>query len=152
MEKTKKNQKTTLTNLSFDTKIRVRFSETDPLGIVWHGNYIIYFEDGREAFGKAFGLSYLDVKANGYVTPIVKSSCEHKLPLTYGEMAIIKTTFVDTLAAKLIFKYTIHNVKGAVVCIGETVQVFLDENNELSLTVPPFFETWKRKMGLLPSA
>ena len=43
------------------TNIRVRFNETDPLGIVWHGNYLKYFEDGREAFGKEFGMEYLDM-------------------------------------------------------------------------------------------
>lgn len=146
MIETKKQPKTIITNLSFETKIRVRFSETDPLGIVWHGHYITYFEDGREAFGKAYGISYLDVKNRGYVTPIVKSSCEHKLPLTYGDIATIKTTYIDSLAAKLIFRYVIYNPKGEVVCTGETVQVFLDNNGDLSLTFPPFFEEWKRKV------
>ena len=44
------------------TNIRVRFNETDSLGIVWHGNYITYFEDGREDFGIKTGISYLDIK------------------------------------------------------------------------------------------
>ena len=132
-------------DLSCETNIRVRFNETDPLGIVWHGNYITYFEDGREAFGKKYGISYLDVKNKGYATPIVKFCCEHKLPLKYGDIAKIKTTFVDSLAAKLIFRYTIYNPEGAVVCTGETVQVFVDKNGELSLTFPPFFEEWKKR-------
>src|SRR5690606_17666498 len=81
-------------SLSFTEKIRVRFNETDPLGIVWHGYYIAYFEDGREAFGRHFGISYLEIKNQGYTTPIVKSVCEHKLPLRYGEVATIETTFI----------------------------------------------------------
>jgi len=48
--------------ISYTYEIRVRFVETDPLGIVWHGNYIQYFEDGREAFGRHHGISYLDPK------------------------------------------------------------------------------------------
>ena len=60
---------------------RVQFYECDPLQIVWHGNYLKYFEEGREAFCREHGLSYLDAKKNGYATPIVKSTCEHKLPL-----------------------------------------------------------------------
>jgi len=135
--------------ISFESTIRVRFNETDPLGIVWHGYYITYFEDGREAFGRAHDISYLDIKANGYTTPIVKSTCEHKLPLRYGEIAKIVTTYVDSLAAKMIFKFEIFNPKGEVVCTGETVQVFLDDDGELSLTQPKFFEDWKRKVGLL---
>ena len=53
-------------NLSESLIITVRFSETDPLGIVWHGNYIKYFEDGREAFGRKYGISYLNVEREGY--------------------------------------------------------------------------------------
>ena len=135
--------------ISFESTIRVRFNETDPLGIVWHGYYITYFEDGREAFGRAHNISYLEIKENGFTTPIVKSTCEHKLSLRYGEIAKIKTTFVDSLAAKMIFKYEIFNPEGKVVCTGETVQVFISDDGELSLIQPDFFNDWKRKMGLL---
>ncbi|MBB6679923.1 acyl-CoA thioesterase [Aequorivita sp. 609] len=134
--------------ISFTSEIRVRFTETDPLGIVWHGNYIQYFEDGREAFGREHGISYLEQKANGYTSPIVKSTCEHKLPLRYGDVATIKTTFVPSRAAKMIFKYKIYNPEGKEVCVGETIQVFLNEDGKLSLTMPEFFAKWREKMGV----
>lgn len=134
--------------ISYKSSVRVRFSETDPLGIVWHGHYIQYFEDGREAFGREHLLTYLDHKKHGYSCPIVKSSCEHKLPLRYGDVVTIQTTFVDSKAAKMIFRYKIYNSEGKVVCTGETVQVFLNAQGELSLTTPEFFKVWKSKMGL----
>jgi acyl-CoA thioester hydrolase len=137
------------TALTMSKDIRVRFNETDPLGIVWHGYYITYFEDGREAFGREHGISYLDIQANGYTTPIVKSICEHKLSLRYGDVARIETTIVDTPAAKMIFRYTIYDAKNEVACTGETVQVFLDSNGDLMITNPPFYEAWKKKVGLL---
>ncbi|MBP9793060.1 MAG: acyl-CoA thioesterase [Flavobacterium sp.] len=137
------------TQLTISHDIRVRFNETDPLGIVWHGYYITYFEDGREAFGREHGISYLDVQRSGFTTPIVKSECEHKLSLRYGDVARIETTFVDSPAAKMIFRYKIFDPQNKVVCTGETVQVFLDSNGNLSLNLPPFFENWKRKVGLL---
>lgn len=145
----KKASSENITALSVKHEIRVRFNETDPLGIVWHGNYIKYFEDGREAFGRAHCISYLQQKANGFVAPIVKSTCEHKLSLRYGDLATIETTYVNTLAAKMIFHYKITNTEGKVVCTGETVQVFVDDDGILSLTLPPFFETWKRKHHLI---
>ena len=135
--------------ISFTSEIRVRFAETDPLGIVWHGNYIQYFEDGREAFGRHHGISYLDQKDHNFSTPIVESKCEHKLPLTYGDVATIKTTYVDSEAAKMIFKYEIFNPAGRVVCKGRTVQVFVELGGELSLVAPQFFMDWKKKIGLL---
>jgi len=135
--------------LTISHDIRVRFNETDPLGIVWHGYYITYFEDGREAFGRHHGISYLDVDQNGFTTPIVKSVCEHKLSLRYGDVARIETTIVDSPAAKMIFVYKIFDKNNKVVATGETVQVFMNREGELMLTNPPFFEDWKRKVGLL---
>jgi acyl-CoA thioester hydrolase len=144
----KKEQFNSSDSLTVSKEIRIRFNETDPLGIVWHGNYITYFEDGREAFGRQHGISYLDVKKNGYTTPIVKSVCEHKFPLRYGEVATIETSFVNTPAAKMIFRYTILNAEKKVVCTGETTQVFLDNNDSLVLNNPPFFQAWKDKNNL----
>lgn len=135
--------------ISYTSQIRVRFVETDSLGIVWHGNYIQYFEDGREAFGRHHGISYLDQKAHNFSTPIVKSQSEHKLPLRYGDVATIRTTYIDSPAAKMIFRYEIYAPDGRLACTGETVQVFVELGGELSLTIPRFFLDWKRKVGLL---
>lgn len=134
--------------LSHRETVRVRFNETDPLGIVWHGHYIVYFEDGREAFGRKHGLTYLDIQNAGFVTPIVKSTCEHFLPLKYGETFIIETTFVNSVSAKMIYQYKIFNEQNQLVCSGETIQVFLDSDNQLCLYAPEFFQNWKDKMGL----
>lgn len=136
------------TALTVSHDFRIRFNEVDSLGIVWHGHYITYFEEGREAFGRKHGLAYLDVFANDYTTPIVKTTLEHKLSLRYGEVARIETTVVDTPAAKMIFRFTIYNDKNEVVCTGETVQVFIDKEGELMLTNPLFYTEWKRKVGL----
>ena len=147
--KSKKTENAGENILKVSHDIRVRFNETDALGIVWHGYYLHYFEDGREAFGRKHGISYLETKAQGYVTPIIKSSCEHKLPLRYGEIATVETTFINTPAAKIIFNYKVINAKGETVCTGETIQVFVDDNNNLSLTFPPFFKAWKDRNGLI---
>jgi len=137
------------TELTETVTIPVRFSEVDSLGIVWHGHYILYFEQGREAFGKAHHIDYLTVQRSGYTTPIVQSRCEHKLPLRYGDNARIVTSYVDTPAAKMIFRFRIYNDADQLVCQGETVQVFLDKDNNLVLGIPEFMLNWKRKVGLL---
>ena len=112
--KKKKQHYREVEELTVSEQIRVRFNETDPLGIVWHGYYITYFEDGREAFGRKHGISYLDIHAHGYTTPIVKSECEHKSPLRYGDIARVETTIVDTPAAKMIFRYKIFDANDKV--------------------------------------
>lgn len=135
--------------LTVEVETRVRFNETDALGIVWHGNYLTYFEDAREAFGRKYGISYLDMLNEGYVTPIVSSSCSHKYTLKYGDVIKICATYIVTKAAKIIFKYRIVNQENQLVCTGETVQVFLDKHNNLSLAIPPFYDEWKENLGAL---
>lgn len=148
MKKRKELSKEALA-LTVSHNFRVRFSEVDSLGIVWHGHYITYFEEGREAFGRQHGIAYLDVFGNGFTTPIVKSNCEHKLSLRYGDMARIETTLVDSPAAKMLFLFTIFDGENNIVCTGETTQVFLDNEGNLMLTNPPFYDKWKRKVGLI---
>ncbi len=134
-------------SLSHTIELAVRFNEADPLGIVWHGHYVRYFEDGREAFGQAYGLSYLDIYRNGYSVPIVKVQCDYLKSLRYGDAMIIETTFIPSIAAKLVFNYTIYNAATRErVAAGSTLQVFMDlQKNELQLINPPFFEAWKKK-------
>lgn len=138
------------TKLMVTHKIRVRFNETDALGIVWHGNYLKYFEDGREAFGRQFNISYLDAKINGFATPIVKTSTDHKLTLKYGDVATVETYYINCDSAKLIFRYIIKNQANQTVCTGETVQVFTSLiDDSMSLVLPDFFKSWKLSQGLL---
>ncbi len=136
--------------LSHKTEIRVRFNEADPLGIVWHGHYVRYFEDGREGFGKHFSLSYMDFYNVGLVVPIVSLQCDYKKPLRYGDNMIIHTMYEPTLAAKLIFRYEIFEAnKNILVASGSTTQVFVDGKTfELHLTPPAFFEQWKNKWNV----
>lgn len=135
------------THLTSQTPIRVRFHECDPLQVVWHGNYLKYFEVGREDFCRQHGISYIHARNNGVSTPIVKSLCEHKLPLKYGDECTVETLFINSEAAKIIFEYRIFK-DGDLVCTGETIQVFLNDNGEMLPTYPPFFLDWKLKMGL----
>lgn len=134
--------------LQHTTRFRVRFNETDPLGIVWHGHYITYFEDGREAFGEAFGISYRHILDNHFLAPVVKCTCEYKSPLRHGDWAEVETVFINNPAAKMTFRYTIFNTARQVVATGETIQVFTDMGGELVLTNPPFFTNWKTQHGL----
>lgn len=132
------------------TEVVVRFNEADPLGIVWHGHYIRYFEDGREAFGKKYGISYLDFYHQGLAVPVVSVQCDYKKPLRYGDTVIVETTFENSAAAKLRFSYRILDKKtSGVVATGSSVQVFVDVKTfVLQLTLPEFFETWKKNHQL----
>jgi acyl-CoA thioester hydrolase len=126
---------------------RVKFNDADPLGIVWHGNYLGYFEDGREYFGSKYRLTYLNIHEEMYSVPVVQSICNHKKPLKYGDEYSVKTIIIHTLAAKIIFHYEIYNQENELVCTGETTQVFLSKEGKLSLICPDFYESWKKQVG-----
>jgi len=125
----------------------VKFSEVDSLHVVWHGHYVRYFEDGREAFGKEYNLGYLDIYQYGFAVPLIDLEVKFKRILEYGDTAIIETKFINSPAAKLIFEYTIRSEKhGFIVCTGKSTQVFMiPQTKELYITIPPFFEEWKKK-------
>jgi len=128
------------------TEVSVRFNEVDSLGIVWHGHYIKFFEDGREAFGKEFGLRYLDVYEAGFATPIVNINLDFKKTVRYGDSVIIETTFINSPASKLIFHYKIFRASdNELVATGESTQVFVTLDYQLYITVPDFLKAWKKK-------
>ena len=107
-----------------------------------------YLEDGREAFGKTYGLSYLDFYGAGIAVPIVSIHCDYKRPLHYGDVLRIKTVYQPSAAAKLLFSYEIR--KGDfIVATGSSTQVFVDSKTfELHLTIPGFYEDWRKKWNI----
>ena len=132
------------------TTVKVRFGEVDSMRIVWHGHYIKYFEDAREAFGERFDLGYLEVYKHKVMIPIVKIDCDFKRPLKYGDTAIVEARFVNSDAAKIIFDYTIFRESDMEIsATGRSIQVFLTPDGELILTPPAFFIGWKKHWEII---
>ena len=135
--------------LVVEKELEIRFSEVDMMGVVWHGNYPLYLEDSREAFGAEFGLSYaLFIKENVFV-PIVKMDVDYKRPVRFGMRPVIRIEYVPTDAAKVIFDYKLYDKEsGDVFLTARTVQVFMDRDYKLMWFSPDFYTQWKRQMGL----
>jgi len=128
----------------------VRFSEVDPMNVVWHGSYALYFEDAREEFGRKYGLSYQLFFENGCPAPLVDLNFKFVKPLLHGHRAYVNIIFRNTPAAKIIFDYEIRLMEdNTLVTTGRSVQVFMDKNHNLMLTNPSFYEEWKRKYNML---
>lgn len=127
--------------------VPVRFSETDAMGVVWHGNYLKFFEDAREEFGRIYQVDYLDVHKRGYFIPIVKSEINHKASIFYGERARVKAILEQHDAAKIVFRYEITNENtGQIAATGMTMQVFMFASDRtLELIKPEFYAAWEAK-------
>ncbi len=124
---------------------RVRFEETDPLGIVWHGRYAGYFEDARVALGEKYGVGYLDFYNNGVIAPIRKLHFDYFRPLRLMEHFTIESIFHWSDATRINYEFIIRDSTNEVATTGYTVQVLLDTNNNLFLAPPPFFKAFREK-------
>lgn len=138
------------TPLHTTIKRLVRFEEVDSIGIVWHGRYPGYFEEGRVALGNQYGVSYSDFIRNKLPVPIRQLGVDYFEPLFFEDEIEIEAILHWSEAARINYEYIIRRDE-KVVCTGYTVQLMLDESFELSLSPPPFYvdfmEKWKK--GLL---
>jgi acyl-CoA thioester hydrolase len=143
-------KRASIPSLTSVTSFRVRFSEVDSMHIVWHGNYALYLEDGREAFGRQFpGLGYGDIHARGFGAPIVDMQVQYRSPLRLGDEAVIETRYMNTDAAKICFEYEIRRAdNGTLIATASTIQVFTDGRGDLELANPVFYLEWKERWGV----
>lgn len=130
--------------LSYNANYTISFSEVDSMGVVWHGHYVRFLEYGREAWGKHYGMNYMDVYKQGYMIPVVQVACDYKAPLLYEDVVRIESRFHLALSAKMQFEYELFRLSdNKLVFTAQTTQVFIDaQNRELQIAVPAFFEQW----------
>lgn len=128
-------------------EIKIRFSEVDSIKMAWHGSYVKYMEDGREAFGRRYGLEYMRMFDNGYLAPIVDMHLQYKQPLTVDDEIIIETSYVPSLGAKLLFEYDIYRKRDmAHVLHATTIQLFMTKDGEFEIAEPAFLAEWREKI------
>ena len=131
--------------LSVTVQRRVRFEEADPMGIVWHGRYPGYFEDGRVALGNRYGIGYEDFIRHGVPAPIRKLQIDYLSPLRFGEEFSIEAILHWCDAARLDFEFLIRGADGATAATGCSVQLLLDRTGELLLLPPPFVREFRER-------
>ena len=135
--------------LSAEKSIDIRFQDVDMMQVVWHGAYITYMEDAREAFGEQHGLSYKLFIAEKIMTPMVDMQVKYLRPLRYGMKPVIRISYRPSDAAKIIFDYEIFDPeKGWVYLRAQTTQVFMDFDYNLLWYSPEFYLNWKKEHGL----
>ncbi|ESU29239.1 hypothetical protein FLJC2902T_06350 [Flavobacterium limnosediminis JC2902] len=107
-------------------EVRVRYAETDQMGVVYHGNYAQYFEMGRVEWLRNLGVSYKWMEENGIMLPVVSLSMNYKKPARYDDLLTVKTIFKSQTSVKIEFDYEIYNEAGELLTIGNSVLVFVD--------------------------
>jgi acyl-CoA thioester hydrolase len=106
-----------------ETDINVRYQETDQMGVVYHANYLVWFEIGRTAFFEALGFQYAAMEEQGVVSPVVDANVKFKYPVRYGQTAKVKTWVEDYDGLKVIYGYEIFDGNGRTAVTGTTSHV-----------------------------
>lgn len=106
---------------------RVRYKETDRMGIVYHSNYIVWFDIGRTEFLRSIGYNYRDLEESGIWLPIIEVGCTYKSPAKYDDEVTVETYIEKITRVKIRFGYRV--LKGENLLVeGFTVQGFTNEN------------------------
>ncbi|MEM9076560.1 MAG: thioesterase family protein [Bacteroidota bacterium] len=105
---------------------RVRYGETDKMGVVYHGNYAQYLEMGRVEWLRALGISYRSMEENGIMLPVISLQLEYKKSAYYDDLLTVETSLVKTPTVKIEFDYQIFNEKQELLVKGNTVLAFMN--------------------------
>jgi len=109
-----------------ETQIRVRYAETDQMGVVWHGNYLQYFEMGRTEALRACGWSYRGLEEAGIMLPLVEAHLEYFRSAKYDDLLTVKTMVREPATVRIRFDYEVRNAAGETLVVGHTVLGFVD--------------------------
>jgi len=103
----------------------VRYAETDAQGVVHHGNYLVWFEEGRSDFLRQLGLNYSEIERRGFFVVVAEAQVQYKAPAFYENRISIETTLLRAKGKILEFAYRALNQEGAVLAEGRTLHVVL---------------------------
>lgn len=121
-----------------EIQIRVRYGETDQMGVVYHGNYSLYLEMGRIEWLRKFGISYKWMEENGIMLPVVSLNINYKKPAVYDDVINVKTQLKNIPSAKIEFDYEITNELGEILTTAHTVLVFVDMKTKRPIKAPDY--------------
>lgn len=114
---------------------RVRYAETDQMGVVYHGNYAVFLEMGRVEWLRNMGISYKWMEDNGIMLPVVSLTMNYKKPAKYDDLITIKTIFKKQTSVRIEFDYEIYNEEGELLTTGYSMLVFV--NMKTGRPTPP---------------
>jgi acyl-CoA thioester hydrolase len=111
----------------FNTEVRVRYAEADPMNVVYYGNYAQYFEVGRVESLRNLGISYKSIEDMGIMLPVVELNIKYLRPAKYDDLLTIKSQIKELPTDhKIVFDQEIYNEEGKLLTIGKVKLYFMD--------------------------
>jgi acyl-CoA thioester hydrolase len=122
-----------------ETKIRVRYGETDQMGYVYYGNYPLYYEVARTDMIRKLGWPYKKLEESGIMLPVLSLNVKYIRPAYYDDELTIKTVVKKIPAARIEFEYEVYNENNELINKGDTTLVFVDMNTMKPTGAPEAF-------------
>jgi acyl-CoA thioester hydrolase len=132
-----------------ETRLRVRYAETDQMGVVYHANHFIWFEVGRVELLRQLGFSYRDMEqSDGCFIAVVDARCRYKAPVRYDDEVIVRTQLKNVRESVIHFGYELVRADdGELLAEGETTHIVTDEEMQARLLPEKYLNAFREAMG-----
>ncbi len=122
----------------FETKIRVRYAETDQMGFVYYGNFATYYEVARVEALRNLGITYKSLEEQGILLPVLENRSKFILPARYDDLLTVNVNLVDLPTTRITFEYQVFNEDKKLINLGVTILVFINRITERPIMAPDF--------------
>ena len=122
----------------FEISFRIRYSETDQMGVVYHGNYPQFLELGRVEWLRSLGISYRSMEENGIMLPVISLQINYRKSAVYDDLITVVTKLKKLPSVKIEFDYEIFNEDGDLLVEANTVLAFLDIQTKRPIKCPEY--------------
>ena len=132
-----------------ETRVRVRYAETDQMGVVYHSNHLIWFEVGRVEFMRELGFSYRDLERDdGRFIAVAEIKCRYRAPVYYDEEVIVRTQLKSVRESVVVFNYELVRAdNAALLAEGETTHIVTDAQMKVAALPEKYLEAFRLAVG-----
>ncbi len=132
-----------------ETRVRVRYAETDQMGVVYHSNYFVWFEIGRVELFRQLGFSYRDMeRGDGLFIAVVDARCRYKAPARYDDEVVVRTHLKNVRESVVHFGYELLRAgDGELLAEGETTHVVTDSRMKMSPLPDKYLKAFRKAAG-----
>ncbi len=132
-----------------ETRLRVRYAETDQMGVVYHSNHLIWFEVGRVELMRQMGFSYRDMeRTDGRFIAVAEVKCRYRAPVYYDEEVLVRTQLKSVRESVVVFAYEIVRAENnGLLAEGETTHIVTDSNMKIAALPEKYLTVFRAAAG-----
>ena len=132
-----------------ETKLRVRYAETDQMGVVYHANHLIWFEVGRVELMRKMGFSYRDLeREDGRFIAVAEATCRYRAPVYYDEEVVVRTRLKAVREKVIVFSYELVRAENSnLLAEGETTHIVTDSQMQVAVLPEKYLRAFRAALG-----